>query len=193
VDCLVGSSNSDEPQNESLYNTEWTTFPISSSWQSGRDRLLSLRAYNLCVANSVSLFSGWENMEFNLDLMQRKRKNNYFGITLREGKIIGHLTSDIKQQLSEAWLLANVATGLDYNFAESYEKALDFLVNENQLTLPRENEAAIAAYGERVALNFLLDFAKLCLKVASTGKCTSNTRLITSAMSFLLPVVSSIS
>jgi hypothetical protein len=190
VDCLLGWNKSDEPQDESLTNPEWITLPLPSSWQKDRDQLLSLRAYNLCVANSVSLFSGWEKIEFNLDLMQRKRKDNYFGITLREGRIIGHLPSDLKQQVSEAWLLVKEATGLDYNFSESHKKALDYLINENQLTFPKDIEATIAAYGERVALNFLVDYAKLCLKVVSGGTLASNSRLIRSAMSCLLPVVS---
>ncbi|KAI2511093.1 hypothetical protein MHU86_3405 [Fragilaria crotonensis] len=167
----------------------WLSFPFSSSWQDDCTRSLSLRVHNLCVANSVALFSGWEENEFTLDLMKRKRKNNYFGITLNEGRIVGYLDADSSRRLAEAWLAAAGVVGTTIDVADSIRKAAIFLHDDNHVARPPIDGEDIAIYGEKDALAVFLEYAKRCLLVASaTTSKIEQSNMIQIAMSVLLPV-----
>jgi hypothetical protein len=170
----------------------WSSIPFSSSWQNEKHRLLSIRAHNMCVANSVAMFSGWEDSEFNLDLMRRKGKNTYFGITLNEGRIIGHLNADTAKQLADAWEVAETVLGITIDFAGRLDTAATLLVSDNHVDPPGGEAADVSIYGEKDALTVLISYAKQCFVIASSSGATAVDRseFIKTGMSILLPIVS---
>lgn len=179
------------PSEEIIDDTEWLSFPFSSSWQDSHTRSLSLLVHNLCVANSVALFSGWEEKEFTLDLMRRERKNNYFGITLNAGRIVGYLDADIANRLADTWIVASTIVGTAIDVVDSLGKAVTFLQVENHVAPPPDNGDDVAIYGEKDALAIFIEYAKRCLVIASASNSTKErSELIKIAMSVLLPIVS---
>ena len=169
----------------------WLSFPFSNSWQDNDNRSLSLRVHNLCVANSVALFSGWEENEFTLDLMKRKRRNNYFGISLNAGRIVGYLDADSGRRLAGAWRVASTAVGITFDVVDSLRKAVTFLQVDNHVAQPPNNGDDVAIYGEQYALAVFIEYAKWCLVVASASDSTEErSKMIKIAMSVLLPIVS---
>ena len=190
VGLLVGFKSDDIKAPED--DPEWSSLPFSSSWQNEKLRSLSLRMHNLCVANSVALFAGWEDTEFSLDLMQRKGKNKYFGITLNEGRVIGHLLADSARHLADAWLVAESVVGVKIDFVARLDKATTFLEKGNHVAPPPKGGGDVAIYGEKDALTIFIKYAQQCFVVASTLEVSSATRneLIETGMSLLLPIVS---
>ena len=123
--------------------------------------------------------------------MKRKRKNNYFGITLNEGRIVGYLDADSSRRLAEAWLAAAGVVGTTIDVADSIRKAAIFLHDDNHVARPPIDGEDIAIYGEKDALAVFLEYAKHCLLVASaTTSKLEQSNMIQIAMSVLLPVVS---
>jgi hypothetical protein len=188
---MVGCGASPPHSTQHVDQPTWLSFPFSSSWQDNITRSLSLRVHNLCVANSVALFSGWEENEFTLDLMKRKRKNNYFGITLNEGRIVGYLDADSSSRLAEAWLAADAVVETTIDVVGSLRKAASFLHDDNHVARPPIDGEEIAVYGEKDALAVFLEYAKRCLLVASASNSKfEQSNMIKIAMSVLLPIVS---
>lgn len=170
----------------------WSSLPFSSSWQNDKHRLLSIRAHNMCVANSVAMFSGWEDSEFNLDLMRRKGRNTYFGITLNEGHIFGHLVGDAAKQVADAWQVAETVLGITIDFPGRLDKAATLLVSDIHVEPPGSDDTDIATYGEKDALAVLISYAKQCFVIASSfgAESVERSEFIKTGMSVLLPIVS---
>jgi hypothetical protein len=189
---FVGMPNKVDVQVQTLdESSTFSSFPLPSSWQDEELRLLSTRAHNLCVASSVTNFSGWESEEFNLDLLQRKGRSNYFGISLNDGRVLGHISVELAKGLSEIWSTASSAVGVEIDFAGSLEKASTFLMEDCHVE-PLPNNDDVATYGENHTLFVLVDYARLCFEKALTtdataGERTKSTQL---GLSLLLPIVS---
>lgn len=137
---------------------------------------------------NVSNFSGWEQEEFNLNLMRSKRRSQHFGITLKDGRIIGQLRPDRSQSLVELWEVAKRVTSLDFDICAQAKEAQMFLDSE-QVPLPPE-EFSVSFYGEETALSVIMDFAQQCFLASESVSPGSNEPQMRCGMSVLLPIVS---
>ena len=88
---------------DDLKTYEFASLPIKASWQPDEYRSISLRAYNLCVACNVSLFSGWEPEEFTLRLLRRRHGNRHFGVHIEDGRISGYLDPLLEDDIARQW------------------------------------------------------------------------------------------
>jgi hypothetical protein len=172
-------------------SSTFSSLPLPSSWQDEELRLLSTLAHNLCVASSVTNFSGWESEEFNLDLLQRKGRSSYFGISLNDGRVLGHISVELAKGIREIWIAASSAVGVEMDFAGNLEKASTFLVNDSNVE-PLPNNDDVATYGESHALFVLMDYARLCFEraLATDATAAERTKSTQVGLSLLLPIVS---
>lgn len=192
VTMMSGDPNGkpDSTMEKPVEETVWERFPFPEEWQDSHLRLLSVRTHNLCAANAVTLFPGWPNQEFNLNLLQRKVQNTYFGISLYDGRIIGHIDTNTAQGLAQIWAIVSKITGVTFDFHRSLSRACNFLEHGN--ILPHPNDGTVALYGEDCALSLVISYMKHCFNAAQKADKASTEwqKLMKRGMSLLLPMVS---
>lgn len=192
ITMLTGSPNDTDKSTDNApeKDADWGGIPFSSDFQDSHLRSQSLRAHNLCVANSVTLFPGWTSEEFNLNLLQKKGKNSYFGITLHEGRVIGHIDTETAQGLEQIWKTVSRLTNVEFDFNSSRVRASNFLEHGNVIPQPADDTAAL--HGEDSALSLIISYMKQCFSAAEKVGCASTARqdFLKRGMALLLPVVS---
>jgi hypothetical protein len=181
---------------EDLKTTEWSQYPIKSSWQPDEYRAITLRVYNLCVACNVSLFSGWESEEFTLRLLRRRHGNKHFGVHIEDGRIAGYLSPEFETEVARQW---NVIAKLLPSFpCISFSERLASVREKEWFKAEAEDRkektrgAPIARYGEEDGVHVYLGFSALCLLLA--GTCSDENiwnQLVQASLSVLMPIVSS--
>jgi hypothetical protein len=222
---LDKASSSDKDKNEN--NTETSTnkedaikepisfhsFPLEGNWQKGYQRELSKRTLLMCLANNVTVFSGYEDNEFTLEILYRKRASGFFGVKLWE-RYAGYLPSGSEQLLSKVWHLIaedrddlfSASEDTDEKDDEVTDPLLDFdaeleRVRESEWFLAKTGKfinltkkGRIARLGEHDGLDLLLCFTLLLLlKARVTENPKDRDELVKNAMSMALPVVSEVS
>ncbi len=173
----------------------WRYFPISSEWQTEELKLLSKRAFNLCVSCSVSKFSGWEKAEFDLKLLKRNQGPSFFGARVKGMQVSGYVSHDKENQLSQQWkilgeLLPMLAT-LDFDDAtKTIKKTEWYKITLSNLATDFRG-IPISTFGEEEALYIILMYSRSCLQLAKLERDELKQQcLIKNAMSVLLPLVS---
>lgn len=166
---------------------EWNEFPISSDWQTKEERDMSISAYNLTVACSVTSFSGFEAEEFNLNLLKRNAGGtSYFGVSMNEGRVSGSINAEVEERLQQIWTNAGRRLPVVGTFDLSHFLAEAKKSSWFDLAGPRQD--LIARYGESYVLSMLLDFADLCMLLTSNAD-SKNEAPLRLVLSTTLPVV----
>jgi hypothetical protein len=183
---------------EDLKTTEWSQFPLKSSWQPDEYRTISLRVYNLCVACNVSLFSGWEPEEFHLHLLRRRHGNKHFGVHIEDGRIAGYLSPEFNTEIAKQWNeIARLLPKFPLiSFSERLARVREkeWFKAEVEDRKEKTRGAPIARYAEEDGVHVYLGFSALCLRLA--GTCFDQNiwnQLVQASLSVLLPIVSSFS
>jgi len=190
--CQVSIPYQDENNTTSSYQftftDSWQSFPVPSQWQSAVHSAISLRAYNLAIACSVSAFSGWEATEFTLKLLKnRKRGQNRFRVNVKGDLVTGILCSDTELEVSKQWkivesLILNISS-LDFlNVISKVKKADWYITAEKDMNEPTY------LFGEKDALKILLLFSRLTLILAKDKEDRQNEDNIKYALSIILPL-----
>lgn len=194
--CRVILPNHEDNGNLPQANVpQWSNFPFSSEWQTEALHVLSKRSLNLGASCNVSCFSGWENDEFDLKLIRRDEGPSYFGVHLNERQVVGQLNSEKEILLASQWkMLSKLAPELpDLNF-ESTLKCVKHEDWYRHAMLDFESKfrnTSIARYAEEEALDIILMYSKLSLKLATIEYDTEKKHcLLAVAMSIILPLVS---
>lgn len=178
-----------------LRDKKWTEFPISTEWQAPEYRPISLSIYNLSVACSVSLFSGWESEEFTLKLLRRCYGNKHFGIRTQKKRVTGILPPGTEERLEYQW--NEVATFLPEFPVLEFQKRLAMMKSTDWYQKEKVErrqfliDQPIATFAEEEGIVLYLSFSALCLRLAGTvtNEIVRDSLLKTS-LSILLPVVS---
>lgn len=167
--------------------------PFGSAWLSPELKRLAVRSFNLCVANNVSLFSGWEIDEFSIRLMRNGLIPNVFGITISDGKVMGYSSTETEETLSRQWrlikkLLPPTFTYSFDNLLADFQQTPAYRESKEKLESAKEKQL-IACYGEDKGLSVMLSFSHACLLLAS-GTSDENLRksLPFISLSILIPV-----
>jgi len=182
----IGFDSEETEEKDSGTLPLWKDFPLSSSWQSESLRLLSTFVHNLCASCCVTLFSGWEKAEFNLNLLRRSVRKSYFGITLHDSRVIGYLNCSIKDKLADIWSIVTKVTNLKTDFSVLISEGSAFLEQESVSSPTKADN--VTKYAENDALSIIIAYAKQCI-VASRGRVTKlKTELFQIGMSLLLPM-----
>ena len=197
---LCGTGHAANSADEAFNSTRimnWKSFPISSTWQSPKQKAMSLRCYNLCVAHNVSHFSGWDLHEFSLGLINQKGSSDaaYFGLHLEGEVVSGFLPATVEQELMHQW---NRLSELEsVGFALDLSKTLAD-VKERQWYkdgLPKYQDALhggiTAKNCEGPGLEFFLAYSGACLDLAQNKERDDESikrLLIMNCLSILLPI-----
>lgn len=187
----IGETDEFEPL---LAAESWTEFPLPNHWQSFSQKAISRLAYNLCVACDVSCFSGWNTDEFRLDSLKKRGGREYFGVNIRDERVVGHVSSETEVELLQEWervgKLMPWASSFDFKGALSTVKNSEWYESAKATAESGYDHKTIATHGEEDGMKILLMFSNLCLLVAeaSPTKAASDA-LIKTALSVLLPVV----
>ncbi len=173
----------------------WSKFPFSSNWQTEELKLLSLRTFNLAVSCDVSCFSGWENVEFNLRLIRYEEGRSYFGVHLSDTHVVGYLSTEKELQLASQWSMLGQAIpslqSVKFNDNIEYVKKKEWYKDALSKLETTFSETTISRYGEKEALDVIMMYSKLCLKLALVeNDQPKKTCLLANAMSIMLPLVS---
>lgn len=190
------------PNHDDVYSStsntsteSWRYFPISSEWQTEELKFLSVRCFNLCVGCSVTAFSGWEKSEFDLKLLRRKHGPSFFGANVKGMQVAGYLDHEKEVQLSSQWkmierLLPMLAT-LDFDDAINNVKQADWYTTAMSNLESNFKGVSIPTLGEDEALNIILMYSSLSLKIAYLERDDLKQKcLVKNAMSVVLPLVS---
>jgi hypothetical protein len=163
--------------------------PFSSSWLTPELRLLALRSFNLCLATNVSLFSGWEEDEFNVRLLRNGRVPHFFGATIVDTQIVGFMSEETEKLLSSQWQLVDRLFPSTFKFDHElsilhstywYEEGKERLESAKM-------KQKISCFGEEHGLSVLLSFSYSCLRLAIDCKHPNPVSPFT-ALSILIPI-----
>jgi hypothetical protein len=171
---------------------KWTAFPLPCTWETVFQKNISRLAYNLCVGNCVSSFSGWTPEEFNIDSLHHNREDvNIFGISLDGASVAGFLSKDAAASVSRQWdsvrqILPNLEP-LRYDSLLSQRMDSEWY---QRVSRHSSKIKSIPSFKEDDALMALLSFSAVCLFATKHSDLGEKDELVKSAMSVLLPVVS---
>ncbi|GKY95516.1 hypothetical protein MPSEU_000513300 [Mayamaea pseudoterrestris] len=164
---------------------------ISSSWLSDAGKQLALRMYNICVANNVSFFSGWEDQPFNLALIRRKVGLNHFGITITDGLVFGKVSGEVEDELILQWdLIKEWFPDLASNFRDQVLQLRgNIAYTRGRLAHEKAiREKVVAEFGETETLHLLLHFSRMCLLRARHMVVPLQKGFILTSLSIVLPL-----
>ena len=168
-------------------------FPFPISWLSDDLATLALRTHNICIANNVSLFSGWESEQFAVHLL-RGQGDNFFGVNMGGGIVSGYLPETVENALSYQWNLIHqiVGTYLSFDFAAKLNalRDTDWYKQIRKRYDNVRNKVQIVYNGEDHGLSALISFSCACLMKALAHKGDENNengKLLFMALSILLP------
>jgi len=157
--------------------------------------MLSTRAYNLSVACNISIFSGWENEEFNYNAFKRKcgGADKHYGVYVRWKRVVGFLSSFLEDELERQWTefeqLEPSAPKL--NFADKLNKLkeMEFVQSEMESRMNSFGGSVLDNFAESEALEILLAYSALCLRLSrsETDKKMAN-QYKQLSLSILLPM-----
>lgn len=192
--CGVEIPKLNDTLSESPSTESWAQFPISSDWQTAWQQAVSVRAHNLCVACTVSLFSGWETNEFSIDALRKRDSHKYFGVNIRGQCVAGYVSQEVELELIHQWKqlgsLLPWTSSLDVadrilkaKTTEWYKSAMEKLKSESA-------HESVSIYGEEDGLKILLALSSLCLFSAQASTNAAKDAFIKTSLSVLLPVVS---
>jgi len=162
------------------------SLPLCGLWQNEGHKSLSRFVHNLCASCSVTLFSGWERDEFNLNLIRKTGNNSYFGITLHNRRVIGHLDIDICDKLAEIWSIVGEKGNLKVNFSPMVKEASALLEKEG--VFPPKDGELVTKYAEKEALSIIIEYAKQCFFVSFGNSKLTERNHFETGMSLLLPM-----
>lgn len=192
ISWLCGVSDEQREESDSLSGIG-DDIPLLSSWQTLKQRAISLRCYNLCVAVNVATFSGWEMDEFTLaSVTKRKRDGDFFGLQMEGKEIAGFLPSDVLDEIAKQWdqltPLVPAVSGFDFQNELRETKEKTWYKNGIQKFEAASLAKDGARNGELEGMNIFLAYSRSCLDLAEkTGKERSN-RLLLTCLSVLLPI-----
>jgi hypothetical protein len=194
--CSIAKSSTEaNGSDREDFTNEWQTLPVPLTWQSDAHKAISLRAYNLCVACNVSIFSGWEKEEFSLRLLRPWRgASNFFGINVDNGRVSGFLSlsqeADIAEQLDMMNEMLPWVKSINYQTQLVVVKESNWYKSTTEESVSKNQICLVARHGEEAAVNILLCFSKACLMLASLSEGAAKEVLMQNALSVILPMVS---
>lgn len=200
LSMLCGAAILDPFQSESsaveTHSKQWTDFPIQSDWQNETQQNVSKRVFNLAIGCCVSNFSGWENDEFNLDLIKRGSSNRDFCVDIHGERVTGYLPPTVEAELADQWkklgILLPELPNFDFDAklvtAKSSSWYTQVMKNVDDSSYP------VSMYGDEDGLSLFLSLSRLCLDAASSASAdTVKHTLIHLAVSVIIPLVSVLS
>jgi hypothetical protein len=115
-------------------------------------------------------FSGWEKEDFSVRLLKRHSPRSYFGVRVRGAHVAGWLHAHQESSLEKQWKLARSFLpsfrAEDFGTTLTSAKQAEWLQSSMQLKSAFDAED-ISNFGEHFALDILLAFSYICLKLAS--------------------------
>lgn len=184
-----------EEKDSNVLTKYFLQLPFNSDWQRGYQMHLSKRTLLLCLANNVTVLSGYEDNEFTLEVLYGKRRSGFFGVKLQE-RLAGFLPQGSEKLLSLAWDLVNRVLPafdetLDFEASIEETRELDWYKAKVGKFANLTSKGRIARLGEHDGLDLLLCFSiLLLLKSEAASDDKEKEDLVTNAMSMILPVVS---
>jgi len=175
---------------EQTKSINWTTLPISSSWQDSKQQELSRMCYNFCVSLVVFQYHGWSKDEFTPAHLGNRLNPGFMGIRVHNGRVHGFISDETEIELCMVWAIASHLQQLaDIDLLECFRKVKSetwYEATMNQLKSLGDNE--VSSFAEKEALCLLLMFSHFALRCGLACENECKGKLFEAAISVLLPL-----
>ena len=150
--------------------------PLDVDWHTPIRSKISVRCFNLMLANSIESCSGWAEKAFSADDIRETDGSNYHGVRKSDGIVSGLLGQSLRKELIQQWVSISklwpdfkVSTRIK-ELLKNVEKSTWY--QEEVSRLPDLHVVNVAAEGENDAIWLCLFFSRISLVQAQSKQDT---------------------